>query len=155
MCDFKQKFGDDRQMISYLFTYGTLLSGIAHPMHELIESYASLQGVGHINGKLYDVGGYPGLVLSNNAKKVVKGEIYLIQNETMLFKYLDDYEGCAAFSRKPYEYQRDIVTVRDEQDHNLLAWTYLYKRPVEQLQLISAGDYLSYRYQGRLKASNA
>jgi len=142
-------------MTSYLFTYGTLLSGFGHPMHEVLCRYASMLGTGYINGKLYELGHYPGLVLSNNVKKVVWGEIYQIQDETTLFKYLDDYEGCANHSRKPYEYQRDLVTIHDAAQHSMLAWTYLYKPPTGHLHLIPTGDYLAYRNKGRLKTVNS
>lgn len=142
-------------MTSYLFTYGTMLSGIKHPMHELLEHYATLVGAGHINGKLFEVDDYPALVLSNNVKKIVWGEIYRVQDEPVLFKYMDEYEGCAPHSHKPYEYQRDLVTIHDEKQHSLLAWTYLYKHPVGHLHLIPTGDYLAYRNKGRLRIVNS
>jgi len=139
-------------MTSYLFTYGTLLSGMGHPMHEVLTHYAELAGPAYINGKLYELGQYPGLVLSNNTRKVVWGEVYRIHTEGELFRYLDDYEGCASHNRKPHEYRRDLVTIHDADGHSLLAWAYLYKKPVNHLQLIPNGDYLSYRNKGRLKA---
>ena len=139
-------------MTSYLFTYGTLLSGMGHPMHEVLIHFAELAGPAYINGKLYELGQYPGLVLSNNVKKVVWGEVYRIHTEDELFRYLDDYEGCASHCRKPHEYRRDLVTIHDADGHSLLAWAYLYKKPVNHLQLIPNGDYLSYRNKGRLKA---
>ena len=138
-------------MTRYLFTYGTLLSGLGHPMHEVLAKHADLLGPGYINGKLYDLGNYPGLVLSNNTKKVVFGEIYQVLDETELFRYLDDYEGCAGHSRQPHEYQRDLVSVHDAAEHSLLAWVYLYKQPVQHLSLIPTGDYLLHRNKGRLK----
>ena len=138
-------------MTSHFFSYGTLLSGIQHPMHELMLQYAELSGTGFINGKLYDLGNYPGLVLSNNVKKIVWGEIYLIRDEDKLFQYLDDYEGCARYSPKPFEYERNLVSIHDTPQHSLLAWTYLYKLPVRHLPLVPNGDYLSYRNKGRLK----
>lgn len=142
-------------MTSHLFIYGTLLRGIGHPMHELLEQHSRLIGHGYINGNLYEITDYPALVLSNNAKKIVWGEIYQIQNEPELFKYLDEYEGCAAHSRRPHEYQRDLVSIHDSGQHCLLAWAYLYKQPVAHLQLIPNGDYLAYRNKGRLKIVNS
>ena len=142
-------------MISSLFVYGTLLSGIGHPMHEFMERYAGLEGPGFINGKLYDVLDYPALVLSNNPKKVVWGEIYRVRDEAELFKYLDDYEGCGPHAPKPHEYQRDLVSVHDRAQHSLLVWTYLYKKPVSHLHLIPGGDYLAYRNKGHLKMVNS
>jgi len=138
-------------MTSSLFIYGTLLSGIGHPMHDVLARYTAPLGAGHINGKLYDVSDYPALVLSNNTSKLVWGEIYQIQDEAELFKYLDEYEGCAPHSRKPYEYHRNMVTIHDASQHSLLAWTYLYKSPVAHLALIPGGDYLAHRNKGRLK----
>lgn len=141
-------------MTSCLFTYGTLLSGIGHPMHELLTRYARLIGTGHINGKLYEIADYPGLVLSNNVRNIVWGEIYQIESGQELFRYLDKYEGCAPRSRRPHEYQRDLVTVHDADEHSLLAWAYLYKHPVNHSRLIPAGDYLAFRNKGRLRIVN-
>ena len=138
-------------MTPYLFTYGTLLSGLGHPMQELMMNYAELLGTGFINGKLYEIDNYPGLVLSNNVKKVVWGEIYRVHDADELFRYLDEYEGCATHSRRPHEYQRDMVSVHNTPEHSLLAWTYLYKHPISHLHRIPTGDYLSFRNKGRLK----
>ena len=142
-------------MTSHLFVYGTLLSGMTHPMHDVLSQYAELLGRGYINGKLYDLGNYPGLVLSNNQQKRVWGEIYHIREENELFRYLDDYEGCGRHSPRPHEYQRDMVSIHDSEEHGLLAWTYLYKRPVRHLPLIPHGDYLYYRNKGHLKLVNS
>ncbi|MDH5409639.1 MAG: gamma-glutamylcyclotransferase [Gammaproteobacteria bacterium] len=141
-------------MTSTLFVYGTLLSGIGHPMNELMQQFASLKGEGYISGRLYDLNEYPGLVLSNNENKKVWGELYEIQNETELFKYLDDYEGCAPHSPDPHEYHRNIVTVHDTSHAGLLAWTYLYTQAVTRLNPIPNGDYLEYRNKGRLRFVN-
>lgn len=141
-------------MTSNFFVYGTLLSGIDHPMHELMQQFAVLKGEGYITGRLYDVSDYPGLVLSNNVQKQVWGELYEIQNEAALFKTLDDYEGCAPDSSEPHEYQRSIVTVHDASHAALLAWTYLYIQPVTLLKRIVEGDYLEYRNKGRLRVVN-
>lgn len=120
-------------------------------MHEILLRYAELTGTGYINGKLYELGHYPGLVLSNNVQKIVWGEIYKIHDDEALFRYLDDYEGCASNSRKPHEYRRDMATIHDTPEHSLLAWVYLYKQPVNHLQLVPHGDYLLFRNKGRLK----
>ncbi|MDH5445309.1 MAG: gamma-glutamylcyclotransferase [Gammaproteobacteria bacterium] len=141
-------------MTEFLFIYGTLLSGYGHPMHEILGRYADLSGIGFINGKLYELGDYPGLVLSNNTSKVVWGEIYIIRENEELFRYLDEYEGCASHQPQPHEYRRDLVTIHDSPEHSLLAWTYLYKHAVTDLSLIPGGDYLSHRNKGRLKIVN-
>lgn len=146
-------------MTSNLFVYGTLLRDLAHPMHEILEQFANRQGTGYINGKLYDIANYPGLILSNNVRKVVWGEIYTIDDSIALFDLLDKYEGCAPHSRKPFEYKRDVVTIHhvdgSTNDDAILAWCYLYKKPVNHTQLIPCGDYLSFRNHGLKRVSKA
>lgn len=141
-------------MTENLFVYGTLLSGLGHPMHEVLDRYAHFINPGYINGKLYTVNDYPGLILSNNSRKVVWGEIYRVDNATVVFDLLDQYEGCSARSPRPYEYQRNLVTIQDVHNDGMLAWCYLYKRPVYHGQLIPAGDYLAFRNKGMQKIVN-
>jgi pyruvate carboxylase len=46
----------------YLFVYGTLRSQMNDPLHRLLETHAVLVGTGTFQGKLYDLGRYPGVV---------------------------------------------------------------------------------------------
>lgn len=140
-------------MTPNLFVYGSLLRGFGHPMHEVLQRYAVYQGPGYINGKLFDIGDYPGLILSNNVRKVVEGEIYTIRDEDNLFLLLDRYEGCDKHAEQPCEYQRDVVTINNDEDITMLAWSYLYKHPVENNRLIPDGNYLTYRNKGYRRLS--
>ncbi|MDH5181639.1 MAG: gamma-glutamylcyclotransferase [Gammaproteobacteria bacterium] len=141
-------------MTGHLFVYGTLLSGLHHPMHDLMVQHARFVAPGYINGRLYEIDNYPGLVLSNNPRMIVRGEIYAVADAARLFEYLDQYEGCSTHSARPYEYQRDMVTIHDSHGDTLLAWCYLYKRCIKQAKLIPVGDYLAFRNKGLRRIVN-
>ena len=46
----------------YLFVYGTLRRGGGAPLSKLLGQQADLVGLGTFQGKLYDLGYYPGVV---------------------------------------------------------------------------------------------
>ena len=109
----------------YLFVYGTLRRRAGHPMHRLLRHHARYLGEGQVQGRLHDLGGYPGLVLDPRAP-AVEGEIYAIANPRPLFRQLDDYEGCSPRHRRPHEYRRILAPVEGPDGTPLQAWLYEY-----------------------------
>src|SRR5262249_3869026 len=65
-------------MNPHLFVYGTLLSRVRHPMGVRLRREASLIGAASIQGRLYSLGRYPGLVESADAGDIVHGEAYAL-----------------------------------------------------------------------------
>jgi gamma-glutamylcyclotransferase (GGCT)/AIG2-like uncharacterized protein YtfP len=122
---------------TYLFVYGTLRSEMHDPLHRLLEKQAFLIGAGTFQGKLYDLGRYPGAVRSRGKNDRVFGEIYRLSEPQRAFKILDAYEG-RRFKRK----KRTIHPVNGE---NITAWIYLYTGSVTGRRLIASGDYVQYR----------
>jgi len=53
-----------------------------------------------VNGSLYDLGAYPGLLL-NESSSLVIGEVYEVDDETL--NELDDFEASSNYLRKPVE----------------------------------------------------
>lgn len=79
----------------YLFVYGTLLSVFKHPVAVSVKSFLSLMGKASLNGRLYDVGSYPGAILMKEDASEVVGELYRVINPEKVFKILDSYEGIS------------------------------------------------------------
>lgn len=96
-----------------------------------------------INGCLYEVGGYPGLVSSSRFSDKVVGELYRLLWPRQVLTALDDYEECSIDFPLPHEYVRKIQAVYGlATDNALMAWIYQFNRDVDGLRWISSGDYL-------------
>ena len=52
-----------------LFVYGTLMRGFDHPMAQLLSRSADFLGTATCRGRLYLIKHYPGLVLSDDARR--------------------------------------------------------------------------------------
>ena len=119
-----------------LFVYGTLRPG--GRAEEKMSAFRHL-GKATVGGNLYSLGWYPGLVLGEEGE--VTGDIYGVPESS--FPALDDYEGCAAHSPKPHEYERVRADVKFEDGQSVTAWIYDYRAEVEPANLISSGDWLN------------
>ena len=122
---------------AYLFVYGTLRSQMNDPLHRLLETHAILVGTGTFQGKLYDLGRYPGVVPSRGNTDRVIGEIYRFSESKRAFEILDEYEG--------HRFKRKRVTIIQEDGKSITSWIYLYARSVTRRPLIPSGDYIQYR----------
>lgn len=128
-----------------IFVYGTLRAGPANPLALELAACWEFVEEGVMRGRLYEIGGYPGAVLSRSADHRVWGELYRIRERDRLFAWLDEYEGCAADSPRPHEYLRQRVRILPRSGGEALAWVYLYNQPVAGLGEILGGDYLAKR----------
>ena len=121
----------------YLFVYGTLRSQMNDPLHRLLEKHAVLLGTGSFQGRLYDLGRYPGAIPSRGKSDRVLGEIYRFSESQRALEILDEYEG--------HRFKRKRATIIQESGRSLPCWIYLYTRPVRHHLRISSGDYIRYR----------
>ena len=121
----------------YLFVYGTLRSEMNDPLHRLLERHAVLVGVGTFQGKLYDLGRYPGVVPSRTNTDRVIGEIYRFSDPQRGLEILDEYEG--------HRFKRKRVTILKQDGTSITSWIYLYSRSIAHRSLIRSGDYVQYR----------
>ena len=132
--------------MSYLFLYGTLISGHAHPSI-LVQLKRHCRDLGRAwaQGRLYDLGEYPGMVESGNSSDRVYGRLYeAVSHERHLITRLDRYENYFPSQPNRSEYLRKHVTVIN-QNTCFEAWTYLYHRSVRNLIRIKNGDYIQHR----------
>lgn len=121
----------------FLFVYGTLRKRAKHPAHHVLTERAKLIGTGEIQGKLYDVGRFPGVIYSQQTTDRVSGEIYALNDEDDIFPFLDKYEGSL--------FRRELRPAYSDNGRRLSAWIYLYVGPMNSAKFISSGNYLSFK----------
>jgi len=117
-----------------LFVYGTLRSVFQNEFARLLAEEETLLGRGRIHGTLYDMGRYPGVVLSSAPQEWVVGEVYRLHDPDRTLAILDRYEGA--------EFARVAAAILLEAGDQLPAWVYVYIRPVAGERRILSGDYL-------------
>ena len=131
----------------FVFVYGTLrrltLEGQQnnHPMHRTLKTNADYVCLGHCQGKLYNIGHYPGLTPDPSGQHRVQGEIYRVHNPQKLWPILDAYENFKPADPENSDYIREKITVITDQYREVISWVYFYNLGVEGLQLILSGDY--------------
>ena len=113
-----------------LFVYGSLLSSVLHPMGTRLRREARLVGAATIEGRLYSLGRYPGLVESPEGHYAVYGEVYDLDTPASSLKWLDDYEGIVPGQPDKSPYERVVRTVSLGAGATLDAWVYLYRKSV-------------------------
>lgn len=127
-----------------LFVYGTLRRDPRHEMFHVLAKTAHFLGEARVPGRLYDLGAYPGMSLSNGGG-FVKGEIYEVNpiRWVDVIQQLDEYEGCSNDDPEPHEYRRQIVEAKLSSGESMDAWAYVLNRSSHGLREIASGDYLS------------
>jgi len=129
-----------------LFVYGSLRSGFHNAVYAYISRYFVFDGLGSVQGKLYDIGEYPGAIPCEE-EYLITGELYHISNEAM-FEYaieqLDDYEGLYISNGEIPLFRREPVNVLFN-NTTVIAWMYWYNRPITHQTRIESGDYVAYK----------
>jgi gamma-glutamylcyclotransferase (GGCT)/AIG2-like uncharacterized protein YtfP len=126
----------------HLFVYGTLMSAAGHPMGARLAREGKRLGPASMQGRLYRVAWYPGLVDSIDAEERVHGELFALANPAATFGWLDAYEGVRGGSNDN-EYARVERLARLSAAAEVLAWVYLYQRDPPSLGLIADGRWTS------------
>ena len=104
-----------------VFVYGTLMSTGSNPASSYVD--AEVIGKGWVNGKLYDLGWYPGFYPDTEHDAAVAprvwGELIAVNKPALL--QLDDYEGT------PTLYRRERIWATLGEDEELVsAWIYVF-----------------------------
>ena len=113
---------------SLVFVYGTLRRGGSNNFR--MDDFRWI-GPAAVNGHLYEVSWYPGLVLDQNAGEVI-GDLYEVPEEGLAA--LDDFEGS--------EYRRVRTMIQNAEDEAESAWIWEWNKPTEGLQPVPGGDWL-------------
>ena len=112
------------QEIDAVFVYGTLMRGesrfSALAAHEP-NCILTAQGP----GTLYDLGNYPGLVLTDQRELLVEGEFARLERVEEALHALDAIEDFRGFGRPGSLYERTLVDVEVGEDRRRTAWTYV------------------------------
>lgn len=134
-------------MPTHLFVYGTLRAAFSNAPAIHLRQHSRYIGEGVINGRLYNVGSYPGALYHPNALTLIYGSVYALFPDSLvdLLRLLDEYEGVQATSSESEsdEYIRHIVPVACA-GQLINCWVYLYNWPVDSLYQIDSGDYVQY-----------
>ncbi len=130
-------------MKPYLFVYGTLLASAGHAMGARLRRQASLVGEASIQGKLFRIAHYPGLIECSDPQERVHGEVYALTAPAVALKWLDAYEGIEPGAPDRNEYERVERPVRLASGEHITAWVYLYRKDVAPFRLIPDGRWVS------------
>ncbi len=130
-------------MNNKLFVYGTLLNDIHSMIANHLKTHSKLIGDGTVNGLLFDLGSYPGLVYQPETDRLVFGQVFELDDPEEVLATLDGYEGINLNSLAESEYSRLLVPVSLDKD-NLECWVYVYNGKTGGLKQIESGNYLEY-----------
>lgn len=128
-----------------LFVYGTLLENIPGEMASLMRENTTKIGHGSVQGRLFDLGKYPGAVDSDDAHARVRGVVYRLREADAVLSRLDTYEECGPGDSEPHEYRRVRREVTLDNGSRTNTWVYLYNGPTDKLSCIESGDYADIR----------
>ena len=118
---------------SRLFVYGTLRRGFDNRYARLLDHSAEYLGTARVQGRLYDLGRYPGIHLKAGLQDWVTGELFRLRNTAATLSVLDEYEGP--------EFERVLATAMLASGDRRRCWVYEYKLPVPEDRRILSGDY--------------
>ncbi|MBB5058699.1 gamma-glutamylcyclotransferase (GGCT)/AIG2-like uncharacterized protein YtfP [Granulicella aggregans] len=121
-----------------LFIYGTLHPDRAPaaiaPTARLLKPFGGGRNGATIQARLYDLGAYPGVVLSDDPADTVSGELFILPENPAVLARLDDYEdfrtsdpAASLFLR-----QQTLATLQDSADAGteIACWVYTYNRSI-------------------------
>lgn len=128
-------------MKQYLFTYGTLSKNAAP--REIAPTFKKLKyvGKGIVNGKLYDLGNFPGIILSKSSRNKVYGHVFELPDDPSVLKDLDKYEEFSSSRRASSLFVRKQIPVKFMSGDPVKCWIYVYNKDVSHSNLIPSGDY--------------
>ena len=129
-------------MNPHLFVYGTLLATARHPMGDRLQREARLLGEASIEGKLFSLGKYPGLVEAAGSGARVHGEVYALNAPAASLAWLDAYEGIVPAAGDRNDYERVEGRARLASGEEIPVWVYVYRKPVAASSLVPGGRWM-------------
>ena len=126
----------------FLFVYGTLMQGFDSLENWQSRVQAEFVGRGKIQGRLYDLGKFPGAIRAA-FEHLVRGEVYKLRNPANALDILDEYEGFFPLHPERSSFVRAVTPVVMDDGREKEAWVYFYNGPVDESKLIADGDYRS------------
>ncbi len=136
------KTTDVEGMSEHLFLYGTLLPGKApEEIAPIIKRFRRL-GPGHVRGRLYDFGEFPGAVLDPSSRTIVHGELVVLPSDGRILEALDRYEEFDPADSNGSLFIPKKVKVWMVNGSSREGWIYVYNRHPGTAKLVRGGDYL-------------
>ncbi len=124
----------------YLFSYGTLLP--EHAPREIAPTMRRLRrvGQGFVRGRLYNLGEYPGAVLTRSGS-FIRGLVFELPEDPKVLERLDEYEEFDRShpQRSLFVRKRRVVSLQDGK--KVVCWVYVYNGPTGTASLVPGGDY--------------
>ena len=110
-------------------------------MSKFLFENATHLGEAIMKGDLYKISWYPGAIFDINSTNLVYGELFEVEEDAVLFKKLDEYEGIGSQFALPNEYKRIQISVSFEGE-DVLTWFYNYNIPLDGASKIASGNFL-------------
>lgn len=144
----EKKSAVQRSGSRFLFSYGTLRP--RHAPAEIATTVRRLRrvGKGSVRGRLYDLGEYPGAVLSRSGPLVL-GQVFELPDDPGVLSRLDEYEGFDPNRPKGSLFVRRRCLVTLQKGKKLSCWMYTYNRAPGAAPPVMTGDYSKHRNGGR------
>src|SRR5258706_5977232 len=117
----------------HLFVYGTPRRGRDNEFGAMLARAARFVGTGKVQGEIYLVAHYPGLILGG--RDWVVGDVFDLDGETL--RALDEYEGSEQFFR------RVEAPVLLDSGEWIQAHVYTYTGDTHGMERIESGNWLS------------
>ena len=115
-----------------LFVYGTLHPDRAPEAMRSVVARLRHAGSGSVQGRLLDLGAYPGLVLDGELRPV-RGEVFALPEDAETLPALDAYEGFDPADEAGSLFVRRLCAVTLEGGSEEQHWVYVYNRAVDAL----------------------
>lgn len=113
-----------------VFVYGTLKQG--HGNHRVLgDSPLLTTAKTSANYTMFNTGGFPAVIPEGTT--TIQGEVYEVDETT--FPRLDRLEGY------PRMYDREVITVTDDEGQQHDAWIYLWQYDHSRLPVIEKGEW--------------
>lgn len=128
----------------YLFVYGTLLPHHAPPEIARVLRHLRRVGKGSVRGRLYNLGEYPGAILSRSGNPI-SGEVFELPPVKRVLSQLDAYEGFEPDRRQTSLFVRELWPVTMSTGERRDCWVYVYNGPLETARLIRSGRYAAWK----------
>jgi gamma-glutamylcyclotransferase (GGCT)/AIG2-like uncharacterized protein YtfP len=128
------------QRKGYLFSYGTLLP--KHAPREIAPTVRKLRrvGQGFVRGRLYDLGDYPGAVLTRSGP-LIRGLVFELPEDPEVLERLDQYEEFNRSRPKASLFVRKRRVVQLQDGRKIYCWIYAYNRPTGTASPLPSGEY--------------
>lgn len=98
-------------------------------------------GQATVRGRLYDLGEYPGAVLSEKSRSVIRGEVFELPGDRSTLTSLDDYEGFEPNKRSSSLFLRRTWPVTMDDGKRLRCWVYVYNGTMKDARPLRSGRY--------------